>query len=311
VFTDVDRSIARIASTQLGLFTRTQAYQAGATPDFALARRSSEAWISLSRQVFRLPSSQVSWRQTLLAAVLNHPDAIIGGRCGAALHGLEGMTQGRAEVVVPFEANARSKLAVVHRSHYFSEMSRGEVDGIAVQSVAECITLAARDMQIADIVRLLDTSLRQRVVTLPELGKVIDRHAQDRLKHIGLLGRLIDERKPDARPVSGTALEQKLDQLLAHPGLPTYDREVRLGLLETGPSIVDRFIPDWGLIIEADGRTWHTRGEDFERDRRRDNGAAAMGYAILRFTWRMLSDDFLKCRRDLLDTGAHRTGRDS
>lgn len=49
--------------------------------------------------------------------------------------------------------------------------------------------------------------------------------------------------------------------------------------------------PDWNLVIEADGRNWHARVEDFEEDRRRDNELATRGVQVLRFTYRMLKAD--------------------
>jgi very-short-patch-repair endonuclease len=45
----------------------------------------------------------------------------------------------------------------------------------------------------------------------------------------------------------------------------------------------------WRLIVEADGRCWHTRIDDFERDRWRDNVATTHGYDVLRFTYRQLT----------------------
>ena len=71
--------------------------------------------------------------------------------------------------------------------------------------------------------------------------------------------------------------------------------------------VVDTFIADWGLVLEVDGRNYHTRKADFERDRRRDNAAAAMGLVVLRFTWSMLVDDFDYCRETLLATGRQRS----
>ena len=66
---------------------------------------------------------------------------------------------------------------------------------------------------------------------------------------------------------------------------------------------VDVYIPVWRLIIEADGRRWHTRVADFERDRRRDNHATANGYAVLRFTYRMLRDSPDQCFSLIVQTG--------
>lgn len=57
------------------------------------------------------------------------------------------------------------------------------------------------------------------------------------------------------------------------------------------PHRVDAVIPDWNLILEADGRAFHTKRADFERDRQRDNLAAAHGYRVMRFTHRALTQD--------------------
>jgi very-short-patch-repair endonuclease len=59
---------------------------------------------------------------------------------------------------------------------------------------------------------------------------------------------------------------------------------------EAPDGAVDAFIPASGIILEADGRRWHTRVQDFERDRWRDNQAAAQGLRVLRFTWLHLTE---------------------
>jgi very-short-patch-repair endonuclease len=59
---------------------------------------------------------------------------------------------------------------------------------------------------------------------------------------------------------------------------------------------IDLLLPAHRLIIEADGRRWHTRVQDFDKDRWRDNEAVAHGYRVLHFTWvhlRDLADDVL------------------
>ena len=39
------------------------------------------------------------------------------------------------------------------------------------------------------------------------------------------------------------------------------------------------------LIVETDGREFHTGDESFEEDRRRDRVAASMGLVPIRLTW--------------------------
>jgi very-short-patch-repair endonuclease len=60
------------------------------------------------------------------------------------------------------------------------------------------------------------------------------------------------------------------------------------------------------MIVEADGRRWHTRQADFERDRRRDNAALALGLVVVRFTYKMLVTEPDYCLRILLDAGRKR-----
>ena len=42
------------------------------------------------------------------------------------------------------------------------------------------------------------------------------------------------------------------------------------------------------LILESDGRRWHARVADFDRDAWRDMQAAVLGYRVLRWSYPML-----------------------
>jgi hypothetical protein len=94
-------------------------------------------------------------------------------------------------------------------------------------------------------------------------------------------------------------LEFLLDELLEHPAIPKACRQHRPAWL---PGVVrlDRWIPQWRMVIEADGRAWHTKSADFERDRERDNAAAAAaaaaGAVVLRLTRTMLRKAQAQCR---------------
>ncbi len=73
------------------------------------------------------------------------------------------------------------------------------------------------------------------------------------------------------------------------------------------PHRVDAVIPEWRLILEADGRAFHTKRADFERDRQRDNLAAAQGYRVMRFTYRALTKDPAGVLQLVLNAGQHRS----
>jgi very-short-patch-repair endonuclease len=44
------------------------------------------------------------------------------------------------------------------------------------------------------------------------------------------------------------------------------------------------------LMIEVDGRLYHTGAEVFETDRRRQNLLVLDGWCVLRFTWAMIEE---------------------
>lgn len=105
---------------------------------------------------------------------------------------------------------------------------------------------------------------------------------------------------------SETELERRLRALVEQPEVPPVRWQAPFPGRDPGAQRVDGLIEEWRLVIEADGRAWHSRVEDFERDKRRDAEAAAAGYQTLRFTWHQLSSDADWCWNVLLGTGAAR-----
>jgi very-short-patch-repair endonuclease len=73
------------------------------------------------------------------------------------------------------------------------------------------------------------------------------------------------------------------DAILA--GRLRFDRQVRLRWRSGAEHRVDFVCVERRLIIEVDGRRWHTRVQDFDNDLWRTNEAVAHGYRVLRFTW--------------------------
>jgi very-short-patch-repair endonuclease len=54
---------------------------------------------------------------------------------------------------------------------------------------------------------------------------------------------------------------------------------------------LDFVYPEHDLIIEVDGRKWHSSKERFQDDRRRDNAALIRGKRVIRLTWEDVTQD--------------------
>jgi very-short-patch-repair endonuclease len=81
-----------------------------------------------------------------------------------------------------------------------------------------------------------------------------------------------------------SVLESKLYPLLDDPRLPPHVRQAPAPWDPTGEERVDVTFPTMRWIVEGDGRAWHARVADFERDRQRDHKAQRIGWGTSRFT---------------------------
>lgn len=89
--------------------------------------------------------------------------------------------------------------------------------------------------------------------------------------------------------------------VLRIPGLPKPVQQHRVRL--PGRVVyLDAALPEAKLGIELDGAANHGRPEDRERDIARDAALAAVGWLVLRFSYRRLMDDPDGCRRDIVAT---------
>ena len=101
-------------------------------------------------------------------------------------------------------------------------------------------------------------------------------------------------------------LERRMRLVFGVATIPPIEWQAPFPGREPGLRRVDGLVRDWSLVLEGDGRAWHTRVDDFERDRRRDAEAAAAGLQTLRFTWYQLVDEPAWVRGIVIEAGAHR-----
>lgn len=69
---------------------------------------------------------------------------------------------------------------------------------------------------------------------------------------------------------------------------------------------VDAFWRAERLVVEADGYASHGHRAAFERDRAEDAELQALGYAVLRFTWRQVAEEPAHVAAQLAGTLARR-----
>ena len=238
----------------------------------------------------------------MTAAILSRPRAIAGENSAAYLHRLDGFGPGKPVIIVPWSASGRSTIARVVRTVFFSSVGRDRQLGIPTTNLAETLLGIARHVDRERLEHLLDDALAAGKVTLEDFDPILDRIEGGRVKGTRPIRELVIERSANSPQVGSSYLERLLIRLLEGSDVPEWVAEFPFSV-RGEPARVDFYIPVWRLVVEADGRRWHTRKADFESDRRRDNELATRGIQVLRFSYQMLKSEPEQCLATIRETG--------
>ena len=297
----VDAKVAAVAARQHGVFSLRQVWAVGGDADLARRRVAAGRWLRLDRGVFAIPGHPGTWEQRAMAATLGHPAAVLSGRPAAALWGLDGVGRGRPQVTVPRTTHHRSAIATVRRSDVVQRRVR---EGIAVNAPAlVLVELAARSPVRA--VAHFEDAVVKGVTDVGLLRDVHRRWAGRGVPGTAALGRFL-ESHADGDAVAESELELAGARLLTHPDIPAFEQQAPFPWAPSGPHRVDFLIPSWTMIVEVDGRVWHARLQDQDRDRARDLTAAAHGYLTIRLGYASVARDLVGTREDLIAAGRRR-----
>ena len=88
-------------------------------------------------------------------------------------------------------------------------------------------------------------------------------------------------------------------EVLQGPGMPRFVQQHRVAL-PTGVVHLDAALPELKVAVELDGAAFHGSADARERDTRRDVALAALGWVVLRFSYRRLTREPAACRREIL-----------
>lgn len=283
-----DEALAVLASHQHGLFTRDQAISAGATPANIATRLRSSVWRhGPVRGIYSFPGAVETWERRLMTAVLDAgAGSVVSHRAAAALHELEGFRKGPPEISAP-RPSWSARPWRVHRPKDLHPADMTRIRFVPTTTVCRTLIDLASDTPSAKLARTIDNALAARRVEIDELA---DRFADLRRSgkpgvrrlHVLLLERA------SGTPIAESKLERQLLKVLRTAGFPEPDWQFPFPS-DAISGRVDAAYPASRLIIEADGRRWHTRVDDFERDRQRDIEAGLRGWTVVRFTWRDLT----------------------
>jgi len=283
----VGPKIRRLAESQNGLITGDQAINAGLSRSTIRRRIESKEWELLENDIYLVYGTR-SKIVYLWAAVLALP-AVVSHQSAAQLQGLGCQSFTGAVVTVPHRRSNRFVEVRVHQSTDLHRRYVTRAAGLPATNPVRTMFDLASVTEIDQLRSMAQKALAERSVTFGGLAEILEELGRRGRPGTTRFRELLEDVTPGyAAPES--VMEERMISLLNEGGLPMPTLQMPLPWQSPTKGRVDFAYEEARVIIECDGRRWHTTMEAFESDRRRDNLAQLNGWRVLRFTWNDLTE---------------------
>jgi very-short-patch-repair endonuclease len=271
---------SRLAAGQHGVVTRRQLLDGGVARR-TIARRLSGGLIrQLHRGVYLLGPLAQRYTSEMAAVLACGPDAVLSHRSAAVLWRLLDRRLRGARVEVTLSRGQRSRPGVrVRRSRTLTPEDVTKHEQIPVTTPTRTLVDLAAVLRPTALERAVAEGVARRLVEEAALERAVARHQGAR--GIGKLRAVLGGTGP---AFTRSTAEESLLALVRRARLVSPEVNVIVGGHE-----VDFFWPTERLVVEVDGRAFHSSARAFERDRRRDAELAARGIRVMRVTWKQLT----------------------
>jgi len=286
MYTEADKQLAQLAAGQGGVVLRSQAFAVGLTRSMVQRRIVSGALIKASPGVYLLPGHAYTLRSVLRAVTAALP-AVVSHESAAETHDLPYVKRGLVVVTVPIRTTHTFPGVVVHQSTDVLPHHITEVGGLRVTNVPRTIFDLAARMRGRRLQMLIEQAVVERRCSWEDLVGVRDELAR-RGRPGSTLFRTVMSGIGPGLAVAESALEVRGLSLLEDGGMPEPVQQFPFPWREAGEGRIDLAYPEARVIVELDGRRWHSRTDSFDIDRERDRAAQLAGWRVFRFTWHHL-----------------------
>src|SRR4051794_18340002 len=265
-------SVTDLASKQLGVISLDQlaTLEVSDGQRRGMLDRGELVIVGAQPNVYRAPSAPVSAEQRVMAAVLGCGEGAVASHAtAAALLGVSGYRLDEKyaiHITVAHDRHPRAAKAIIHYSralppnHVAATKAPRRLllphEVIPTTSVARTLFDLGRLFDKPKVERAVDSALAADLVTVTALDRVLRDLAGPGRAGTKVMRELLEERGAGF-VVTRSRLEKRFLQICGENDLPTPRREVDLGTNEAWNGRVE-FVFDPGVLVEIDGRRWHT-----------------------------------------------------
>lgn len=274
--------IDELARAQHGLVTTDQALK-------ALGPSRKDRWVSERRllcvqpRVFRVAGSPQTWHQSLMAAALT-TGGVISHRSAAEMWGLI-QPAGYVDVSIqPPRAPRAQPPVIVHRIKDLHPELANEREGLRLTDPVRTLIDLGLVLPTWAVRDALSRGITTRLFAVGQVDRLRDALGRKGRNGTGVVRQLLDERALMAGEDS--VLERRLMLLAQRHDLPPMSIQHEVWHAGRFIARIDGVYADRKLAIEVDGYEHHSSPDAFQRDRERQNRLVALGWTVLRFTWK-------------------------
>lgn len=280
-----DTVLHSIAARQHGVVTRRQLLEAGLSGDRISRRVRAGRLRPLHRGVYRVgPVASVRARE-MAACLACGPTAMLSHGSAAEAWGMRSPGPDTAPVEVTVRRGHPERPGIVaHRRTTLHDDERTRLDGIPITTPSRTLL----DLAVAHPPRTLERALDEAMARWQTTTRAVHRLLQ---RHEGRPGttRLRAVMARDHGSFTRSEAEERFLDLVRTARLEEPETNARVGRYE-----VDFVWRTERLAVEIDGYSFHASRRAFERDRLRGQELTALGYRMIRVTWRQMVDEPLR-----------------
>lgn len=285
--TEVFGRLARVASTNLGIFDQRQAERCGASAGALRAWARDGVLEQVGRGVYRVTAApRTADQRILVACTVAGKDALASARTAAALHHFDSFPslhlKVHVDLLLPRHSTYRNTQLYISRSDSIAPEDRCFVGRIPttspIRTLIELGKVAGRD-QIEEV---LDGAERDGKVNRRALERRLNELRTRGRRGVGPIADILRERAALAH-LPRTVLERRMLRLLAAHGLPVPICQYAVTRSDGRTAYLDFAYPDRRLAIEVDGNGSHATPTARSADNERSNQLPA--WRFVRFTY--------------------------
>lgn len=282
---EADLRLAAIAAEQHGVFSRSQAHDLGFRRDHIRSRVRRSAWERMARDVFRLPGTPQTWRQRVMAAVLEAgTGSVASHRSAAVLLGVPRMGESDVEVTHPECRDHRVTLSRLHQSSLLPPEHRTIVDGIPCTTLPRTLFDLAGTEHPARVWNLVSSANRSLGLRVGHLEPVVALLATRGRRGTRTMREILDRLDAGVYRATESELEALVLAVIAAAELPAPEPQVVVGS-ESPVGRVDFLYRSARIVIEAQSRAFHHDWDAQQADMARRAELAAAGLLVIEVTW--------------------------